>query len=159
MCVCFVHAAMTDLLRSCVLHVLFGYEWVYRADIEIEKVFFVNRVSFRRKKDIWDNHDLNEWTVKEDVCLAYLWGLQSSLRFLRVERIFMQNTNVFFDWLFRQLPLHLSWWYFLIIFSKTAMQRAIASAISQTAEQWIKWLRMHGSGHVDYYIDNGPIDK
>ena len=129
---------LTSILRGlvCFMFCLGMNEFIVRKS-RSKKSSSSTGLAFGRKKDIWDNHDLNEWMVKEDVCLAYLWGLRSSLRFLRVERIFMQKTNVLFDWLFRQLPFHLSWWYLLITFSKTAMQRAIASAISQTAEQII----------------------
>lgn len=67
-CVCFVHAAMTDPLRSCALHVLFRYEWVYRADIEIEKVFFVNRVSFEAFNQVFGFSESNGFSCRKRTC-------------------------------------------------------------------------------------------
>lgn len=45
--VCFLCPLMPWWLTSCCLACFqFGYEWVYGAEIEIEKVFFINRGSF-----------------------------------------------------------------------------------------------------------------
>lgn len=49
----------------------YWYEWVYRADIEIEKVFFVNRVSFWEK----ERYMRQSWPERVDGQRRRMFGL------------------------------------------------------------------------------------